>query len=61
MRTAKATIAGGGERSRLVELELPLRLSRKLRRQRVDVEIAASTTKGEQQAFGPAGSFEVRR
>ena len=61
MRTAKVRIAGGGERSRLVELELPLRLAKKLRRQRVDVEVAASTTKGEQQAFGPAGSFEVRR
>ena len=61
LRTAKASIAGGGERSRLVELELPLRLAEKLRPQRVDVQIAASTTKGERQAFGPAGSFAVRR
>ena len=61
LRTRGARIGGGGERSRLVTLELPLELSRRLRAQRVDVEVAASTTAGAQQAFGPAGSFNLRR
>lgn len=61
LRTRKTRITGGGERSRLVTLELPLALSRRLRAQRVDVEVAASTTAGAQQAFGPAGSFDLRR
>jgi hypothetical protein len=61
IRTTRASVIGGGERSRLVEVRLPLRLGKKLRSQRVDVEVAASTTKGERQAFGPAGSFQVRR
>ncbi len=61
LRTRGARISGGGERSRLVTLELPLELSRRLRAQRVDVEVAASTTAGAQQAFGPAGSFDLRR
>jgi hypothetical protein len=60
LRTARARITGGGKRSRLVTLELPLKLSRSLGRQRVDVDIAASTKRGTRQAFGPAGSFEVR-
>ena len=60
LRTAKARITGGGKRSRLVTFELPLRLSRTLGRQRVDVDIAASTKRGKRQPFGPAGSFEVR-
>lgn len=61
LRTRAARIVGGGERSRLVSLELPLALPGTLRAQRVDVEVAASTTAGAQQAFGPAGSFDVRR
>jgi hypothetical protein len=59
LRTARATIVGGGDRSRLVELELPLTLSKRLLPQRVDVDIAAAG-RGKQQAFGPAGSFQVR-
>ena len=61
LRTRRARITGGGERSRLVTLELPIVPSRRLPAQRVDVEVAASTNAGAQQAFGPAGSFEIRR
>jgi hypothetical protein len=42
-------------------LELPLALSKSLRGQRVDVDVAASLRGGKTQGFGPAGSFEVRR
>jgi hypothetical protein len=51
-------LAAAGSKSRLVALELPLKLSRKLARQRVDVEIAA-TGKGKRQDFGWAGSFAI--
>jgi hypothetical protein len=61
LETRRARIVGGGERSRLVALELPLRLSSALRRQRVDVHIAASARGGKKQGYGPAGSFRVRR
>ncbi len=61
LSTRKARIVGGGKRGRLVALELPLELSRRLRPQRVDVDVAASSRGGKKQGFGPAGSFEVRR
>lgn len=60
LSTRRARIVGGGKRARLVAVELPLRLSRALRRQRVDVDVAASSKGGKRQAFGPAGSFQVR-
>jgi hypothetical protein len=43
-----------------VALELPLALSRKLARQRVFVEIAASAKGKRRQDFAWAGSFAVR-
>jgi hypothetical protein len=61
LRTRGARIVGGGKRSRLVALELPLTLSRRLRPQRVDVDVAASSRGGRRQGYGPAGSFQVRR
>ena len=61
LRTAKARIVGGGKRGRLVALELPLALSKRLRPQRVDIDVAASSRGGKKQGFGPAGSFQVRR
>lgn len=60
LRTHRARIVGAGKRGRLVALELPLALSRTLRRQRVDVDVAASSRGGRHQHFGPAGSFRVR-
>ncbi len=59
--TRKARIVGTGARGRLLTLELPLALSKSLRGQRVDVDVAASLRGGKTQGFGPAGSFEVRR
>ncbi|HZI90567.1 MAG TPA: hypothetical protein VFD31_02930 [Thermoleophilaceae bacterium] len=61
LSTRKARIVGSGKRGRLVALKLPLALSKTLRRQRVDVDVAASSRGGKKQGFGPAGSFEVRR
>jgi hypothetical protein len=61
LSTRRARIVGGGKRGRLVALELPLRLSRRVRPQRVDVDVAASSRGGKRQGFGPAGSFQVRR
>lgn len=61
LRTRDARIVGSsGRRGRLVAIDLPLTLSRRLRRQRVDVDVAASLRNGRRQDFGPAGSFEVR-
>jgi hypothetical protein len=61
LSTRKARIVGTGKRGRLVALELPLALSKSLRGQRVDVDVAGSLRGGKTQGFGPAGSFEVRR
>jgi hypothetical protein len=61
LSTRRARIVGGGERGRLVALELPLVLSKRLRPQRVDVDVAASSRGGRKQGFGPAGSFEIGR
>ena len=58
--TRKARIVGSGKRGRLVALELPLTLAKRLGPQRVDVDVAASSATGKQQGFGPAGSFEIR-
>jgi hypothetical protein len=60
LRTKKARIVGSGERGRLVAIELPLKLAKRARGQRVDVDVAASLRDGTQQDFGPAGSFDVR-
>jgi hypothetical protein len=60
LRLRSARIVGSGRRGRLVSLELPLSLARSLRRQRVDVDVAASAAGGKRQGFGPAGSFQVR-
>ena len=56
----RSRLAAGGSKSRLVALELPLRLSRKLARQRVVVEIAARGAKGKRQDFGSAGTFYLK-
>jgi hypothetical protein len=60
LRTRKARIVGSGPRGRLVGVELPLVLAKRLARQRVDVDVAASASDGKTQDFGPAGSFQVR-
>jgi hypothetical protein len=51
---------GTGRRGRLVAVELPLALPKRLRRQRVDVDVSASLRNGTEQGFGPAGSFQIR-
>jgi hypothetical protein len=61
LNPGKSRIVGGGPRGRLVALELPLRLSKALRPQRVDVEIDASSRGGKRQSAQPAGSFLVTR
>jgi hypothetical protein len=60
LRTRSARIVGSGARGRLVAVELPLALAKSLRPQRVDVDVAASSVRGKQQGFGPAGSFRIR-
>jgi hypothetical protein len=60
LRTRSARIVGSGARGRLVSVELPLALAKSLRPQRVDVDVAASSVRGKQQGFGPAGSFRIR-
>jgi hypothetical protein len=60
LSTRKARIVGSGPRGRLVALELPLTLAKAVRKQRVDVDVAASARGGKTQDFGPAGSFAVR-
>ena len=56
-----ARIVPGGPRSRLVALRLPLKASRALRGQRIDVEVGAVTRTGRAQAPRWAGSFDVTR
>jgi len=56
-----ARLAGSGPKGRLVALELPVRLARALRGQRLDVEIAASTAGGQRQDYGWAGALDVSR
>jgi hypothetical protein len=60
LRTRKGRIVGSGPTGRLVAVALPLRLAKRARGQRVDVDVAASLRDGTQQDFGPAGSFNVR-
>ena len=57
--TRRARLVATGPRSRVVALELPLRLQRRLARGRVDVEVAA-TGRGARQDYSIAGSFTVR-
>ena len=56
-----ARIVPGGPRSRLVALRLPLKLSRALRGQRIDVEVGAVSRTGRTQVPQWAGSFDVKR
>jgi hypothetical protein len=56
----RARLVATGPRSRLVALELPLRLQRRFARGRVDVEVAATARGGVSQDYAVAGSFTVR-